>query len=199
MNNFSQSLRVIKCGFLIAVLGILTACASSPKVSYTDPKAVETVTADFGSTDLQSIAEAMTRSLLQSRAISSSREAPLITVAPVKNKTSEYIDTRMITTKIETQLLKSGQVRFAVRASDMQNQVNELNRQNSGLYNQETTAKLGNMQGAKYRIEGEIGSIVKSDGNVRDVFYNFSLRLINNESGVYEWADEKEIRKQQTR
>lgn len=199
MNNYFQTARMIKGALLIALLSMLAACASSPKVTYSDPKAVETVTADFGSTDLQSIAEAMTRSLLQSRAITSSREAPLITVAPVKNKTSEYIDTRMITTKIETQLLKSGQVRFAVRASDMQNQVNELNRQNSGLYNQETTAKLGNMQGAKYRIEGEIGSIVKSDGSVRDVFYNFSLRLINNESGVYEWADEKEIRKQQTR
>ncbi len=199
MNNYFQTSRLIKSALLVALLSMLAACASSPKVTYSDPKAVETVTADFGSTDLQSIAEAMTRSLLQSRAITSSREAPLITVAPVKNKTSEYIDTRMITTKIETQLLKSGQVRFAVRASDMQNQVNELNRQNSGLYNQETTAKLGNMQGAKYRIEGEIGSIVKSDGSVRDVFYNFSLRLINNESGVYEWADEKEIRKQQTR
>lgn len=199
MNNYFQTSRLIKSALLVALLSMLAACASSPKVTYSDPKAVETVTADFGSTDLQSIAEAMTRSLLQSRAITSSREAPLITVAPVKNKTSEYIDTRMITTKIETQLLKSGQVRFAVRASDMQNQVNELNRQNSGLYNQDTTAKLGNMQGAKYRIEGEIGSIVKSDGSVRDVFYNFSLRLINNESGVYEWADEKEIRKQQTR
>jgi uncharacterized protein (TIGR02722 family) len=199
MNNYLQCSRLIKGALLIAFVSTLGACASGPKVSYADPKAVETVTADFGSTDLQSIAEAMTRSLLQSKAITGSRDAPLITVAPVKNKTSEYIDTRMITTKIETQLLKSGQVRFAVRASDMQNQVSELNRQNSGLYNQDTSAKIGNMQGAKYRIEGEIGSIVKTDSNVKDVFYNFSLRLINNETGTYEWADEKEIRKQQTR
>jgi uncharacterized protein (TIGR02722 family) len=199
MNSYLDFSRVIKGAMLIALVSMLGACATGPKVSYQDPKGVETVNANFGSTDLQSIAEAMTRSLLQSKAISASREAPLVTVAPVKNKTSEYIDTRMITTKIETQLLKSGQVRFAVRASDMQNQVNELNRQNSGLYNQESAAKLGNMQGAKYRIEGEIGSIVKSDANVKDVFYNFSLRLINNETGTYEWADEKEIRKQQTR
>jgi len=197
---FSDStLRLAKVTALAGIAAFMTACASGPQVKYGDAKAIETVTADFGSTDLQTIAESMTRSLLQSKAISGSREAPLITVAPVKNKTSEYIDTRMITNKIETQLLKSGQVRFAVRASDMKNQVGELVRQNSGLYAPDSSAKIGQMQGAKYRIEGEIGSIVKSDGKIKDVFYNFSLRLINNESGVYEWADEQEIRKQQTR
>lgn len=197
---FSDStIRLAKVTALAGIAALMTACASGPQVKYGDAKAIETVTADFGSTDLQTIAESMTRSLLQSKAISGSREAPLITVAPVKNKTSEYIDTRMITNKIETQLLKSGQVRFAVRASDMKNQVGELVRQNSGLYAPDSSAKIGQMQGAKYRIEGEIGSIVKSDGKIKDVFYNFSLRLINNESGVYEWADEQEIRKQQTR
>jgi len=34
---------------------------------------------------------------------------------------------------------------------------------------------------------------------VKDVFYNLTLRLINNETGTYEWQDEKEIRKQQRR
>ncbi len=190
--------------FRLAVLGVsiagLVGCASGPDVSYVDSKKVETVNVDFGSTDLQSIAEAMTRSLLQAKAITGSKEAPLITVAEVKNKTAEYIDTRMITSKIETQLLKSGQVQFAVRARDMKGQNEEIARQNdSGMYNQETIAKRGNMRGAKYRIEGEIGSIVKTNNNVKDVFYQFTLRLINNETGTYEWADEKEIRKQQKR
>ncbi len=195
----TNTTSLIRLAGIVCLLSILCACSTDPKVSYGDSKAVETITADFGSTDLQGIAESMTRSLLQSRAISGAKESPLVTVAPVKNKTSEYIDTRMITTKIETQLLKSGQVRFAVRETDMGNQKSELNRQNSGLYSANTATKIGNMQGAKYRIEGEIGSIVKNDKKTKDVFYNFSLRLINNESGVYEWADETEIRKQEKR
>lgn len=195
--NTIKSLRLTVLAVSIAGL---VGCASGPDVSYVDSKKVETVNADFGSTDLQSIAETMTRSLLQAKAISGSKEAPLITVAEVKNKTAEYIDTRMITSKIETQLLKSGQVQFAVRARDMKGQSEEIARQNdSGMYNQDTIAKRGNMRGAKYRIEGEIGSIVKTNNNVKDVFYQFSLRLINNETGTYEWADEKEIRKQQKR
>jgi len=184
---------------LSLAMGLLVAC-SGPQVRYGDAKQIETVNADYGSTDLQMIAEAMTRSLLQSKAISGSKDAPIVTLADVKNKTSEYIDTRVITDKIRTQLLKSGQVRFAVSISEMQNQTEELKRQNqSGLYKNSTISKTGNMQGAQYRIEGSIASIVKTNKDVKDVYYVFNLNLINNESGLIEWADEKEIRKTATR
>ena len=186
--------------FVFALSTVLLAACSGPQVRYGDAKAVETVNVNYGSTDLQIIAEAMTRSLLQSKAISGSKDAPIVTLADVKNKTSEYIDTRVITDKIRTQLMKSGQVRFAVSVTEMQNQTDELKRQNqSGLYKNSTIAKTGNMQGAQYRIEGSIASIVKTTKDVKDVYYVFNLNLINNESGLLEWADEKEIRKTATR
>ena len=195
--NVIQNKAISSAGLIFSLL-VLAAC-SGPQVRYGDAKAVETVNANYGSTDLQTIAEAMTRSLLQSKAISGSKGAPIVTVADVKNKTSEYIDTSVITDKIRTQLLKSGQVRFAVNTNEMQNQVDELKRQNqSGLYKNSTISKTGNMQGAKYRIEGSISSIVKQTKNVKDVYYVFNLNLINNETGLLEWADEKEIRKTAT-
>ena len=185
---------------IFALSAVLLAACSGPQVRYGDAKAVETVNVNYGSTDLQIIAEAMTRSLLQSKAISGSKDAPIVTLADVKNKTSEYVDTRVITDKIRTQLMKSGQVRFAVSVTEMQNQTDELKRQNqSGLYKNSTIAKTGNMQGAQYRIEGSIASIVKTTKDVKDVYYVFNLNLINNESGLLEWADEKEIRKTATR
>jgi uncharacterized protein (TIGR02722 family) len=196
MNMNTKTIRLSAIALSIAVL----AACSGPQVRYGDAKAVETVNANYGSTDLQIIAEAMTRSLLQSKAIAGSKDAPIVTLADVKNKTSEYIDTRVITDKIRTQLMKSGQVRFAVSVSEMQNQTEELKRQNqSGLYKNSTIAKTGNMQGAQYRIEGSIASIVKNTKDVKDVYYVFNLNLINNESGLLEWADEKEIRKTATR
>ncbi len=191
--------KTLHLSAIVIAVATLAAC-SGPQVRYGDAKAVETVNVNYGSTDLQMIAEAMTRSLLQSKAISGSKDAPIVTLADVKNKTSEYIDTRVITDKIRTQLMKSGQVRFAVSVSEMQNQTEELKRQNqSGLYKNSTIAKTGNMQGAQYRIEGSIASIVKSTKDVKDVYYVFNLNLINNESGLLEWADEKEIRKTSTR
>ena len=189
----------VKLSALAFAATMLYGCAASgptvqSNVTYGDAKAVEQVTNEFGSTDLQTIAEAMARSLAQSMAKEPTK--PLVTIAEVKNKTSEYIDTRSITDSIRVQLLKGGTMRFATDIAGMQNQTDELVRQNqSGLYKQSGTAKTGKMQGAKYRIEGNITSIVKSSRDVKDVFYKFSLILTDNESGTIEWADEKEIRK----
>jgi len=165
-------------------------------VKYGDAQSIETVTADFGSTDLQSIAETMARSMLQSKTIQNSRSAPTVTLAEIRNQTTEPINTWMVTEKIRTQLLKSGQVRFAISAKEMQSQVDELKRQNqTGMYRNDGTSKTGRMEGAKYRITGTISTIVKQNREMKDVFYNFNLNLVNNETGLIEWAEEKEIRK----
>jgi uncharacterized protein (TIGR02722 family) len=193
-----QSLRSRLLVIVTLSTALFGCAASSPTISdsvqYGDAKAVEKVTNEFGSTDLQTIAESMARSLAQS--VASNKVKPLVTLADVKNKTSEYIDTRSITDSIRVQLLKSGTMRFATDIVGMQNQTDELARQNnSGLYKPSTKAKIGKMEGAQFRIEGNITSIVKRSSSLMDVYYKFSLIMTNTESGTIEWADEKEIRK----
>src|SRR4051795_7015996 len=82
---------------LVAVALIAAGCAKE-KVAYGDARGVETVTNQFGSTDLQLIAESMARSMQQANVIASGN-LPIVTVQEVKNKTSEYIDTRSIKDK----------------------------------------------------------------------------------------------------
>jgi len=183
----------------LAAAVLVAGCAKPPKTSYGDEKGIETVTNTFGSTDLQMIAESMTRSMLEAPVIASGN-LPIVTVQEVKNKTSEYIDTRSITDKIRAQLQRGGRVRFAVDAVAMQQQVEELNRQqNSELYNRQQSVEKGQMLGATYRMEGNITSIVKEVRNTKDVWYKFNLQLWNIRNGLLEWSDEKEIRKTTTR
>ncbi|MDR1062352.1 MAG: penicillin-binding protein activator LpoB [Azoarcus sp.] len=165
-------------------------------VSYGDAKAVETVSTDLGSTDIQTTSEKMTQSLLQTPLLQDIvRQRGLLMASPVENKTSEYFDTKLITDTVLSQLQKNG-VRYVIAGDEMQNQVDELRRQNqSGLYKKSSTAKVGNMQGAQYRLDGSVSSIVKRGGGVKDVYYKINMRLIEIESGVVEWSDEKEIRK----
>lgn len=174
---------------------VLAGCAKEV-VRYGDAKGVETVTNEFGSTDLQTIAETMTRSLLNHRVVA---DGPVMTVQEVKNKTSEYIDTRAITDTIRSELLKSGKVKFAVDATGMEQQVEELNRQQGELYERKQAVKTSRMVGAEYRLEGNIVSIVKQAKDVKDVYYKFNLQLWNIENGLLEWTDEKEIRKTTTK
>ena len=165
---------------------------------YGDPRGVETVTNEFGSTDLQLIAESMTRSMLNSPVIGSSN-LPIVTVQDVKNKTSEYIDTRAITDSIRSELQKSGRVKFAVDAAEMRQQIEELQRQQSEYYDPKKSAEIGKMTGAAYRLEGNITSIVKQAKDVKDVYYKVNLQLWNIQNGLLEWTDEKEIRKTTTK
>lgn len=163
------------------------------QVSYGDSKAVETVTNEFGSTDLQMIAEKMVGSLLENPVLTG---RPTVTLSQVRNKTSEYIDTKSIMNSIQTQLVKSGKVRFVRSIDEMQAGVDELQRQNqSGLYKKAGKAKMGNMTAAKYSLEGEIVSIVKQSSSTKDVFYKMTLKMYDVEEGAIEWQDEKEIRK----
>ncbi|HWA12521.1 MAG TPA: penicillin-binding protein activator LpoB, partial [Burkholderiales bacterium] len=176
----------------------LAGCAKDT-VRYGDARGVETVTNEFGSTDLQMIAESMTRSMLNSPAVNTPNAQVIITVQDVKNKTSEYIDTRAITDSIRAELQKSGKVRFAVDAAEMKQQIDELQRQQSEYYDAKKSAEIGKMVGAGYRLEGNITSIVKQAKDVKDVYYKFNLQLWNIQNGLLEWNDEKEIRKTTTK
>jgi len=182
----------------LAALALLGGCAKE-KTSYGDAKGVETLTNQFGSTDLQMMAESMARSMLTAPVIVSAN-LPIVTVQEVRNKTSEYIDTRGITDSIRSELQKGGKVRFAVDQAAMNQQVEELKRQqNSGLYDKESAAEMGRMVGAQYRLEGNIMSIVKQVKDSKDVYYKLNLQLWNIRNGLLEWSDEKEIRKTTTR
>jgi penicillin-binding protein activator len=183
---------------LVAVLALAAGGCAQQVTRYGDAKSVETVTNEFGSTDLQVIAESMARSMQQAPVIISGN-LPIVTVQEVKNKTSEYIDTRAITDSIRSELQRGGKVRFAVDQSAMKQQTEEINRQQGEYYAREQAVDKGRMVGAQYRMEGNITSIVKQIRDTKDVYYKFNLQLWNIRNGLLEWSDEKEIRKTTTR
>src|SRR5262245_21925802 len=146
MTHFPTA-RLLAAALAAAALG-LAGCAKDT-VRYGDARGVETVTNEFGSTDLQMIAESMTRSMLNSQVVNTAGPV-IVTVQDVKNKTSEYIDTRSITDSIRTELQKSGKVRFAVDAAEMKQQIDELQRQQSEYYDAKKSTEIGKMVGAAY-------------------------------------------------
>ena len=181
----------------LAAAALAGGCAKE-QTRYGDARGVETLTNEFGSTDLQTMAESMARSMSQAPVIAAAN-LPVVTVQEVRNKTSEYIDTRAITDSIRSELQKGGKVRFAVDSAGMGQQTEELKRQQSDLYAKEQAAEMGRMVGAQYRLEGNIISIVKQVKDTKDVYYKLNLQLWNIRNGLLEWSDEKEIRKTSTR
>ncbi|MGF1729827.1 penicillin-binding protein activator LpoB [Photobacterium kasasachensis] len=185
---------------LLGVAALMGGCAQ--KVSYGDAQAAETTTIEFGSTDLQKIAEEMTDSMLSSGSvayITGNGNRPIIVVDGIKNKTSEHIDTESVTDSVSTRLLNSGKFRFVdmTRVENVRKQLNFQN--NDELVNQSTAIQFGKMVGAEYMLYGNMASIVKQAGSDKDVYYKMTMRLMDLETGLVEWADETEIRKQEAK
>ena len=116
-------------------------------------------------------------------------------VDTVKNKTSEHIDTESVTDTISSRLLRSGKFRF-VDMSKIAALEKQLEYQHdSGNVDDDTAAKRGRQIGAELMMYGNLSSIVKRSGDEKDVYYKFTLKVMNVETGIVEWADEAEIRK----
>ncbi|AOW78651.1 penicillin-binding protein activator LpoB [Colwellia sp. PAMC 20917] len=176
---------------------LVAGCAQKSVVRYGDATAVETTDINFGSTDLQKVAGEMTDSLLLSPVVGTltQNKRPIMFVERLKNKTSEHIDTESITDSISTKLLRSGKFRFVdmARVEAAREQIKF--QQDSGMVDTNKAVQFGKQVGAEYMLYGNLSSIVKSNKDKSDVYYKFTLRLMDLESGLVEWADETEIRK----
>ncbi len=178
-------------------VALLAGCSSKQVVSYGDATAVETTDINFGSTDLQKVASEMTDSLISSPVIGSltQNKRPVVFVERIKNKTSEHIDTESITDSISTKVLRSGKFRF-VDMSRVEAVKKQLQfQQEGGLVDPTKAIQFGKQIGAEYMLYGNLSSIVKANADKKDVYYKFTMRLMDLESGIIEWADETEIRK----
>lgn len=184
---------------LLGLASILSGCANT--VSYGDAQAVETKTVDFGSTDLQKIAADMVDSMMMSGSVAAitKNSRPIVFIDGIKNKTSEHIDTESITDTISTKMLNSGKFRFVDmdRVEDVRQQLQFQN--NDQLVDKGSSVQFGKMVGAQYMLYGNLSSIVKEDGRDKDIYYKMTMRLMDIKSGLIEWADETEIRKEQSR
>jgi hypothetical protein len=184
---------------LIGLALVLSGCSN--QVSYGDAQELETTTIDFGSSDLQKIASEMVDSMLMSGSVGAitHNKRPVVFVERIKNKTTEHIDTESITDSISTKLLNSGKFRFVDmnRVESVRKQLNFQN--NDELVNSSNAIQFGRMVGAQYMLYGNLSSIVKQAGSDKDVYYKMTMRLMDLQTGIIEWADETEIRKQESK
>lgn len=186
---------------LIALLAMTFLAGCGPKVRYGDATATETVTVDFGSSDLQQIAAKMVDDVLVFPPVVqiTAQRRPVVFVDRIKNKTTEHIDTESITDTIQTKLINSGKFRFVdMTVVDRVRSQLEFQR-DSGMVDDQQAMVMGRQVGAEYMLYGNLASIVKRDNRTQDVYYKFTLKLLHLESGIIEWAGEKEIRKTRSR
>lgn len=189
--------RAISVLVALTVLSFFTGCGSKQftKGEYDDLSESRMLDDKFNETDMRLVAETMVNSLVGSRIISESKKRPVVMVTLLRNRTQEHIDMKSLTDKVRVALVKSG--RFSFTSKEMRGDVaEELEYQGqSGYVDPKTARRKGKQIGANYMLTGEMTDRVQEVGDQKYVYYKCTFNLVNIESGLLDWTDEKEIRK----
>lgn len=196
MNNTLKAVALISG---MAASLFLCGCGTMP-VTYEDPGTTRTLTLNFDLPDVNAVSDAMVDSMLVSSALShlqSNGDRPIMIVDRIQNRTDQHIDTISITDSIRTRLIQSGKFKFTDKQTRGA-QINELEFQNNGpLVNPQKAIAMGQQSGARYMVSGALVSYCSASDKQRVKSYKLTLNLIDLQSGIIEWAEEKPIVKAQ--
>jgi uncharacterized protein (TIGR02722 family) len=181
---------------LIIIFSLLSGCA--PTIKY-EIKDEETVTgSDWSAKDLKEVSDYMAASVKQSAYVASPQyatEKPRWMLArDMKNETDEHVNTRTIMEKIRTRLINGGIASF-IDDQAVEDILNQMKLQQSGLFDSKTVAQVGKLAGARLILRGTISSIRKKTDRKDIIYYNITLQLVNIQTGEIIWTDEKEIQR----
>jgi penicillin-binding protein activator len=149
----------------------------------------------FNESDMRQMADTMVKSLTESLVIRESKSRPVVLVTLVKNRTQEHIDMKSMTDKIKVALIKSGRFRFTEKEVRDEIAGETEYQKGSGYVDPSTARQKGKQIGAQYFLTGEITDRVQEVGDKKYVYYKTTFNLVNIETGLLDWSDEKELRK----
>lgn len=182
------------------VLGVV-GCGSRQftQGSYDDLSEDRLLDDKFNESDMRQIADTMIKSLTESPVIRDAKKPPVVLVTLVSNRTQEHIDMKSMTDKMKVALIKSGRFKFTEKETREEMASETEYQTKSGYVDPATARKKGKQIGAQFFLTGEISDRVQEVGSKKYVYYKCTFNLVNIESGIIEWADEKELRKYYTK
>jgi hypothetical protein len=188
---------VVSMALLILVVA-LVGCGGGRTVTRLDTEGVTDLSGKWNETDARLVAEEMINDCLRrtwvTDFVTANGRKPVVTVARIRNNTSEHIDAEIFTTDFERELINSGQVKFVAA------KVEREDIQDEQLYQGETAsaatmARISEQTGADFVLLGSIKLIVDQASNDETRFYQTDLDLVNVESAEKVWVGTKKIKK----
>ena len=186
--------------FLVFAMGIhLNSCTGSSRSVQRIPASRQTdVSGRWNDTDARIASEAMIQDLLSENWLRQFKEQqqrpPVIMITTISNQTSEHINTRVISSEMEKELLKSGQVRF-VASPNERNDLRKERLDQQSYASVESAKDLANEQAADFMLRGTLTSIEDVFDTERVVLYKLYMELVDVENNVKVWIDTKNIKK----
>jgi hypothetical protein len=194
--------RLLAYGIVpLAAGALLSGCAafraSTQDVDVSEEKHMG---ASYDYTDMRKITEDVASELSASPFLAGADEPPIFMIAGIQNRTGGYVDTRKISDRIRTLLLKTGSVQF-VNEARREDLLKEQGYQ-AAHATPETQTAVGRQLGAAYMLSGSL--VEMKEGSPRQVrvskqeliYYNLTVEVTDLETGLIAWTTEKEFARQ---
>lgn len=190
--------KIIRSLIIIFVLGLITSCGSSRKVSRLSTDEVTDLSGNWNDTDSRLVAEKMIKSLnsadwVREYMIKKGKK-PVVIVGKIRNLTSEHINTNTFIKDIEREIVKSRWLKFVANKIE-RNEVRDERMEQQMHASEETAKRMMQETGADFMLKGSINQITDSIEGESVRFFQVDLELINIETNEKYWIDSKKIKK----
>lgn len=184
--------------FVLVMLILLVSCQSTVSVDRLSSDTDIDLSGNWNDTDIRIVASALVKDSLGSPWIDSFRmkkmKNPVVIVGSFLNRSSEHIDTSIISKRYEIELINSGKVDMVADIAFRASVRDE--REEQQYFASESTAKaLGKEIGADFLLQGSVRTNLDQVGGKSVRTYYVSAELINIETNQKVWVGEETIKK----
>ena len=185
-------------GLVGAAIILAPAACATKRVSRIDPATVTDLSGRWNDVDSRLVASQLIEQSLNgtwaSQYTQARGEAPTVIVGGFSNKTLEHIPVGTFVKDLERAFVTSGAGRLVASSSERQGVRAERADQQQNA-RADTRARIGQEQGAKYMLEGELQAIEDGEGREKVVYYQVDATLIDLESNAKVWIGQHKIKK----
>ncbi len=184
---------------LLLASTLLLSCQTGVSVNRLAADTNIDVSGMWNDTDIRLVSKALVDSSLSAGWIGSFRmghpgKRPVVIVGSFLNRSSEHIDTSIITKRYEMELINSGQVDMVADQS-FRASVREERAEQQYFASEETAKALGKEIGADFLLQGSVRTNLDQSGNQMVRTYYVSAELIDIETNRKVWVGEETIKK----
>jgi len=178
---------------------MMVGCAGSSRYQSTDQ--IDDVTKGVSDTDVKILANTIISNLLASEFIERYEKPVTISMLPIVNSTSEFINTdALFGEHIMEAIINSGSGVFEFVDRELLDEtIKEAELAADGLVSQAEATKLGRAAGVTLLMTGELTSIRTNTRSTDQRYYKLSLRLVDTERNTVVWIANEDIRKSSKR
>jgi len=188
----------MKAAIITVVISVLLTACGTTRVERIDANSTTDLSGAWNDTDSRLVSEEMINDALSRPWISDHARKtggrPAVIVGAVRNLSHEHINVKTFVADMERSLINSGRVDF-VASSEDRTEIRDERKDQDLNASEDTRNAAGQERGADFMMQGQINTIIDTEGKRQVRYYQVDLTLVSLKDNRKVWLGQKKIKK----